>query len=297
MKQITTIIVAKDSPKYIFESVNSVKKLSEKIVVLDIGLNPDILKKLTDLGVEVIKENSVLYVEEIREKSKNYAKTEYILFLDPDEIIPEKLSDYLIDNYKNYDYFSIPRKNIIFNKWISHARWWPDYQIRLFKKESVIWPNILHAQPDTKGSNFKIPEDEDMAITHHNYESLDEFLIKMIRYAKADAKNRKEYSLGQALTDGKNEFISRYFAFDGYKEGMYGFILSFLQLMYYPLVYFYYWEGGKREGEDNAKIPLKIFKFEKELLIESYFWLGKIKNIPFSKIKYKILKYLIRNES
>jgi (heptosyl)LPS beta-1,4-glucosyltransferase len=266
-------------------------------VVLDIGLNPDILKKLTDLGVEVIKENSVLYVEEIREKSKNYAKTEYILFLDPDEIIPEKLSDYLIDNYKNYDYFSIPRKNIIFNKWISHARWWPDYQIRLFKKESVIWPNILHAQPDTKGSNFKIPEDEDMAITHHNYESLDEFLIKMIRYAKADAKNRKEYSLGQALTDGKNEFISRYFAFDGYKEGMYGFILSFLQLMYYPLVYFYYWEGGKREGEDNAKIPLKIFKFEKELLIESYFWLGKIKNIPFSKIKYKILKYLIRNES
>jgi (heptosyl)LPS beta-1,4-glucosyltransferase len=234
-----------------------------------------------------------LYVEEIREKSKNYAKTEYVLFLDPDEIIPEKLSDYLIDNYKNYDYFSIPRKNIIFNKWISHARWWPDYQIRLFKKESVIWPNILHAQPDTKGSNFKIPEDEDMAITHHNYESLDEFLLKMIRYAKADAKNRKEYSLGQALTDGKNEFISRYFAFDGYKEGIHGFILSFLQLMYYPLVYFYYWEGGKdneKEIENNA-----FNKFVKSLALESLHW-GDQKKIltKMNKIKIFLTKFILK---
>lgn len=295
MSKITTIIVAKGNPKYIFETINSVEKISAEIIVVDIGLDKNISEKLQKTSkLKIIDEKSVLYVEEIREKTKTYSKTEYILFIDPDEILPSKLQEELLAQYDKYDYLSMPRKNIIFGKWISNARWFPDYQTRLFKKDAVVWSNKLHSQPEKTGQELLLPENEELAIIHYNYESLDEFMLKMIRYAKADASNRSDYSIAKALADGTQEFISRYFAFDGYKSGMHGFALSFLQLLYYPLVYFYFWEGKKYQNEEDKKITNAYIDFVKKLLHDSLYWGGSMNEVGKIRIKEKILKFLIK---
>ena len=49
-----------------------------------------------------------------------------------------------------------------------------------------------------------------------------------------------------------NEFISRYFAAQGYKDGVQGFILAVLQLFYYFLVYFYYLEMKKFKTDEKV---------------------------------------------
>jgi len=293
MSKITTIIVAKDNPKYIFESIRSVEKISAEIIIVNIGLDKNISEKLQKTSnLKIINEKTMLYVEEIREKTKTYSNTEYVLFLDPDEILPPKLQEELFTKYEKYDYVTMPRKNIIFGKWISNARWYPDYQTRLFKKEAVVWSAKLHAQPEKKGQELLLPETEELAIIHYNYESLDEFMLKMIRYAKADSGNRKDYSLGEALSDGAQEFISRYFAFEGYKLGMHGFALSFLQLLYYPLVYFYFWEGKRYDKVEHKKITVTFIEFVKKLLYNSLHWGGKKNEIEETGIKEKILKFL-----
>jgi len=295
MNNITAIIVALGEPKHLLESITSAQKLSSAIVIVDIGLSDSIKQKLKSIEkVTVVEEKSVPFVELIREKTKIYAQTEYVLFLDPDEIIPEALSASLLEHYEKYDYISVPRMNMIFGKWMEHSRWWPDYQTRLFKKDAVTWPTVIHEQPKTTGKGYTLPAEKEYAILHHNYESIDEYLSKMIRYAKSDAENRERYSLKSALSDGTREFISRYFAADGYKDGIHGFALSFLQLMYYGLVYFYFWEQKKYVSEDTD-IPRTTQSFFTDIFYQTNFW-GIKKNLFSSQesLWYRIINKLLK---
>jgi len=191
---------------------------------------------------------------------------------------------------------------MIWGKWISHARWWPDYQIRVFEKNSVIWPTTIHHQPQTVGNGYHIEAREDLAILHYNYESVDEYLGKMIRYAKSEAQgkvvNNQTYSLRDSLSEGTREFISRFFADEGYKEGMHGFALSFLQMMYYPLVYFFVWEGRKYESTDEKEMVKTVDRYATNLLHESNHWLSVKKLIPTSRsVISKILRALLKQSS
>ena len=289
MNDITAIIVAKDFPPHIFETVESTKDIADEIVILDIGLHQEIIEKLKDTrNIRIITiKNDIPYVELIREESKSYAKTQYVLFLDPDEVIPPTLAKKILQEYKKYDYISMPRKNIIFGKWMEHARWWPDHQIRLFKKDSVIWHQKLHAKPTVHGNRLTLDAQENLAITHHNYENITEYLMKMIRYAKSDAseKSKTEYQLSDGLKDGLNEFISRYFAGEGYKDGMHGFALSFFQMFYYFLVYVFIWENRKYVSNETD-ITQTSQNFFSHGLYEVNHWISK-KNLPKKSNSFK----------
>ena len=72
--------------------------------------------------------------------NKNFGFTKasgnWILSLDADErVTPELASEIhaLKEDVELNGYF-MPRKNIIFGKWIEHTGWYPDYQLRLFRK-------------------------------------------------------------------------------------------------------------------------------------------------------------------
>jgi len=289
MNNISTIIVVKDSPPYLFKTVNSVNDISKEIIIVDIGISKDIVNKLQkykNVKIVNIKED-VPYVELIREKTKKFASCEYILLLDPDEIVQPKLKGIIKDNLEKYDYFKIPRKNIIFNRWIRYSRWWPDYQVRLFKKSQVTWPKIIHRQPKAEGKHFDIPPLEEFSLLHYNYKNLDEYFSKALRYAKNEAldffNNDKILTFKETTRRAINEFISRYFAAFGYKDGIQGFILACFQMFYYFLVYFYYLE-------------LKKFKTEEKINEGEFFRLGLKETLYWKKsktIKERLIKKIL----
>lgn len=297
---ISAVIVVKDNPPHIFETINSIKDFVSEIIIVDIGINEALKNKLKNVSIYryIDTFRNVSYVELIREKTKKYTKYDWVLFLDPDEIVPEKLKEIIKKELNNYDYFSFPRKNIIFGKWIEHSRWWPDYQIRLFKKSMVNWPSQIHQPPKTKGEGLTLPADEKIAIVHHNYENLDEYFSKAVRYAKAEAENiienNSNFSLTDTLKKAVSEFISRYFAYDGYKDGMHGFVLAIIQMFYSFIVYFYIWEKRKYIEPEEKTLPLISQQFFKQGLKETNHWLinKKLSN-KLNSIKTKIIKYLL----
>lgn len=251
MENISAVIVVKNNPPFLLKVIDSVYDLVSEIVIVNIGISSQLveaLKKNKKVKIIRIKEE-VPYVELIREKTKNFAKSDYIFFLDPDEIVTPKLKTIIKSHLASYDFFKIPRKNIILGRWIKHSRWWPDYQVRIFKKNKISWPKIIHRQPKVEGRGFEVEPREEFALIHHNYKDIDEYLEKARRYAKYEAKElydeKRIFSFSDAVKKSLNEFISRYFAAEGYKDGSQGFVLAILQLMYYFFVYFYYLEMKK----------------------------------------------------
>lgn len=303
MNKISTIIVVKNSPKYIFDTINSIKDISDEIIIVDIGIDIVILNEVKNLAmrlnikIETIT-NPVPYVELIREEVKKYAKNEWILFLDPDEIIQNKLIDTIKNGLDNYDCFSFPRKNVIFGKWIQNSRWWPDYQTRLFKKSVITWPKIIHHQPIIHGNLYTIAPQEELAILHCNYDNLDQYFEKMIRYAKAEAetlvKQKPSYSLPDAIKSAISEFISRYFAYDGYRDGMHGFVLAILQMLNSFLVYFYYWEVKGYKKIDQQIINNGVHAYFKQFYLEVNHWMIVKKLIKKTEtIKARLINILL----
>ena len=72
--------------------------------------------------------------------------------------------------------FWIPRKNIIFGKWIEHAGWYPDPQLRLFRNGKGKFPEEhVHEMVKVEGDVGHMKNN----IVHHNYESISQFLNKV----------------------------------------------------------------------------------------------------------------------
>lgn len=298
MNPISAIIVAKDNPPHILETVESIKDFVKEIIVADIGIDFVLKKKLSSYPslrfIDIQKQIS--YVELIREELKQQAKEKWVLFLDPDEVLTKELKEELSKNMNSCDYFSTPRKNIIFGKWIQHSRWWPDYQVRLFKKDAVIWPTEIHKQPKVSGKEYKVKPKEELAITHFNYESIDEYIIKAMRYAKSEAygyvQKKQSMTLSNTISTAVSEFISRFFAGEGYKDGVHGFILAIFQMFYSLLVYFYYLEHIKFKAEmterELIQTPSNLFG---TLYQESLFWKNKKDSLT---VKEKIIEKFMR---
>jgi (heptosyl)LPS beta-1,4-glucosyltransferase len=289
--KITGITIVKGRPDHIYACLTSLDKLADEVLVVDIGMDLSLKEEVKKLKkVSVIEEEHVEYVELIRDRVKNKAKHEYVFFLDADEELPSSLIDTLKTVYKKYDVVKIPRKNMVFGSWVQHSRWWPDYQIRLFKKNALTWPTKIHQQPEITGTIFELPANENNAILHHNYESIDDFVTRMMRYAKVEANEKilqkREFHLKEATGNAVSEFVSRYFAGEGYKDGMLGFTLGILQLFYSFLVYFYYWEIRKYSA-DIEEPAINMKRFFAQGLAETIYWGPK-------RVTDKILGALLR---
>lgn len=300
MKNISCSIVVKNNPPHLLETVNSVIDFVSEIVIFDIGLSQDLQEKLVSYQkIKIIKiKKKVPYVELIREEMKRYLKNEWILYLDPDEVFPKEALNILKQELNNYDCFSFPRKNIIFGRFIRYSRFWPDYQTRLFKKDKVFWSKEIHSKPEIKGREYLLPAKEELALVHYNYENLDQWFEKYLRYAKSEAdyyfSQNRDFNFLTASKKSLTEFISRFFAGEGYKDGIHGLVLAILQMFYYLVVYFYYWEKKQYQlKEEEKKLPFNLYHFFKRGEEESFYWLKEKKLINgFISLKELIKKKL-----
>lgn len=68
--------------------------------------------------------------------------------------------------------------------------WWPDYNIRFFKKGAVVWKDEIHSQPETKGKGVNLLPREKYAIVHKNYSSVSSYLLRLDRYTTIQSQEK-----------------------------------------------------------------------------------------------------------
>lgn len=298
MAKISVVINTFNEEKRLPRCLASVKGFANEIVVVDMmstDSTRDIAKKF---GARVFKHKKLSFVEPARNFAISKARHEWIMLLDSDEELSESLKLFLKKETKKpqADYYRLPRKNIIFGKWIKHTGWWPDYNIRFFRKGTVSWNQVIHSIPMTTGTGIDLPINQDFAIKHKEYSSIEEYLLRMNRYTTVQSRelNRKgiKFNWTMFITKPLSEFLRRYFAEEGFKDGVHGLALSLLQSLSELVVYAKLWQ---KQDFKKQKIQLSDIKphFIKSYL-ELSWWLdeSKIRNSKniFKKIWLKILR-------
>lgn len=256
MNKISVVINTRNEEKNLSRAIASIKGLADEIVICDMESEDKTRDIAKALGARVFTHKKVGYVEPARNFAIGKASNPWILVLDADEEVPEGLTKKIKQILKSpkADYYRIPRKNIIFGKWMRHSRWWPDFNIRLFKKGSVSWNEVIHRVPMTQGAGEQIEEKEDLAIIHYNYDSVEEYITRMNGYTTQHANLRiiegYKFSWKDIITKPSNEFLSRYFFGEGYKDGLHGLSLSLLQAFSELTVYLKIWQKEKFVDQD-----------------------------------------------
>lgn len=205
------------------------------------------------------------------------AKSEWILSLDADErITPElaaEIQKVIIEADRTNGYW-IPRKNIIFKKWIQSDMWWPDYQMRLFRRGKGRFPEKhVHEYLEVEGNTEKLRN----PMVHENYASISQYIYKM-------DKIYTENEAGRIIASGTrlhwldsirmplNDFMKTFFLQKGYKSGLHGLILSLLQAFYMEIVFLKIWERNGFPEYESKGFLHRIYKELKKYVLEFRFW-------------------------
>lgn len=299
MGKISVVINTINEEKNLPKTLASVKDFAGEIIVVDMHSDDDTVKIAKKFGARLYKHKRTNYVEPARNFAISKAKGDWILILDADETLTKILSKRLkkIVDDSQADYYRLPRKNIIFGKWIKHSRWWPDYNIRFFKKGFVEWSEIIHSVPTTQGRGLDLPADEENAIVHYHYYSIEQYIERMNRYTGLHAENKVEegykFNWSDLIKKPSNEFLSRYYQGEGYKDGVHGLALAGLQSFSEMVLYLKIWQLKKfKSSEFSLKKSVELMKDNED---DHHYWqadaLLKISG-SVGKIKHKVKRKL-----
>ncbi|MCD8484492.1 glycosyltransferase family 2 protein [Candidatus Woesebacteria bacterium] len=270
---LSVVVNTKNSAATLKACLNSVKSIADEIIVMDMHSDDRTVEIAKNFRAKVFYHPDVGYVEPARNAAIGKATGDWVLILDSDETIPPSLAteirETLILDPKTDAYF-LPRKNIIFGKWVKTG-WWPDYVLRLFKPNLVVWSNEIHSTPQISGTAERLPESEKLAIVHENYQTVDQFIDRAQRYGRIVATNQHENkkTTPDPLKNFFSEFLRRYFQWDGQNDGAHGYYLSVLQGLTAVLESAYLWE--KKEFS-SAKKQVKISGLLAEMAREARYW-------------------------
>ena len=153
MNNISAIIVALGSPKYLAQTIGSITDLVDEIIIVD--------SESTDETVNICRR----YTDKIYTQSwqgcgpqKKYALSlaqgDWILCIDADERVSEKLKTEIqaLLTHTAYHGFEIPFESYYCGKQIRFGDWFRESHLRLFKRESgTIIPRLVHFRIEVQG--------------------------------------------------------------------------------------------------------------------------------------------------
>src|SRR3990172_4504796 len=137
MKQTLSVVVsAYNEEKSLGRCLASVG-FADEIIVVDNQSQDKTVEVAKKFTKKIYSQKNILMLNTNKNYGFGKATGDWILNLDADEEIPKDLAQEIktiIQTKPKYAGYWIRRKNIIFGKWVTHGLWWPDKQIRLFRR-------------------------------------------------------------------------------------------------------------------------------------------------------------------
>jgi len=303
MSKITAVISAFNEEGNIERCLKSLE-FADEIIVVDHESSDNttaIAKKYTNKVFS--QKNNQAEIDLQKNFGFTKASNNWILCIDADEEVSPELAKEIktvLKGENGINGYWIPRKNIIFGKVIEHTGWFPDPQLRLFRKGKGKYIKAhVHEHLQLEGESAYL----NTFLIHHNYDTVSQFIRRTVDiYAPNEAKDYldKGYQFDylDAIRFPVKEFISRFFAREGYKDGLHGLMLSILMAFYHFMIFAYIWEK-----KDFIEVNSSTFLQETETEVKkahrdimSWFYNEKLKAIknPVNKNLQRILKRIPR---
>ncbi len=174
------------------------------------------------------------------------ARGDWLLYVDIDEEVTPELKKEILDSVESDEFsaYAFPRKNILLGKNLTRGGWYPDYVLRLIKKEKLKgWSGRLHEQPKVEGSISHLKN----TLTHVSHRSISEMIKKTNQWSRPEAQllfesGHPPMNIFRFFTAGFREFWKRGIILGGLLDGTIGAVEVFYQTFSRLVTYTKLWE-------------------------------------------------------
>lgn len=229
---LTAAVLARNEAATIERCLAGLSWADELLVIVDAATTDDTAARAAAHGARVVTRPLVSFADQ-RNAALEEARGDWVLFVDADEVVSPDLRaeiQTVIAQAGDVAGYWIPRRNFICGRWVRHAGWYPDEQLRLLRRGRARYDErrLVHEVVLLDGPAGHLSE----PLVHFNYSNLAQFRQKQARYAELEARalylqgvRPRPHSL---LLQPWREFRRRYIALEGYREGWLGFQLAVL---------------------------------------------------------------------
>lgn len=233
---------------------------ADEIIVVDSASTDETVKIAEGCGARVITRAWPGFAAQ-KQFATEQAAHDWVFSLDADERVSDELQasiaklreapeSTLADGYR------VPRRSFYQGRWIKGGGWYPDWQLRLFRKSRGRWePRHIHesvkldagAQLDKLSGDILHYSVRDAA---HHHRMIGE------RYAPLAAQQMfaegRHTSALKIATAAPSAFLGSYFLKGGFRDGLAGISIASFAAHHAFLKHLMLWEKQKRSGQGAA---------------------------------------------
>jgi len=225
---LSIVINVKNGEKYLVRCLNALTRFKDVVVLDNYSTDKTLEIAQTYPNVRVFQ-HEFCGMGKLRNIAANYAKHDWLFFVDCDEIVSQKLVDTLLTlQFKNKHVYSVLRHNFYDNFKVNASSWGNDWILRIYNRNQTQFSNnevhesvILHGLTEKKiHGGF---------IYHFPYTSVAELIDKMQFYSTLYAKQhfgKKQVNLYTLPFRTAFMFIQCYILKCGFLYGYEGLIIS-----------------------------------------------------------------------
>ncbi|KKR70232.1 MAG: Lipopolysaccharide biosynthesis glycosyltransferase [Candidatus Woesebacteria bacterium GW2011_GWA2_40_7b] len=195
-----------------------------------------------------------------RNEGARKSNGDWLLYVDTDEEITDNLQKEIEFTINNLQFtnsaYAIPRRNFIFGKEMKHCGLWPDFVLRLIKKDKLKgWTGDLHEQPKVDGKTCHLKE----SLIHNKHKTLAEMVEKTNDWSEIEARlmfdaKHPPMNIFRFFSAGLREFWRRMVIQIAFLDGSDGIIYALYQVFSRLISYSKLWELQMKSNTSNKGI-------------------------------------------
>lgn len=254
LPKISVTIITHNEEENIEDCLKSVR-WADEIIVVDSYSTDKTVEICKKYNAKVIAKKWLGYSNQ-KNLAIDNARNEWILSIDADERITKELLNDIKREFEKENFidgYYIARRNFFLGRWIRHCGWYPDYNLRLFKRSKGRFiEREVHEKAEVKGETKYLKR----PLEHYTYKTLSDFISRLDRYSTLSAielhKKGRTAGWPHLTVRPVTTFLRMYFLKKGFLEGFYGILLSGLYSFYTFSKYAKLWEMEKKEKKHRT---------------------------------------------
>jgi len=253
---VSAIVVCFNEEKNIGDCLESLRWCDEIVVVDSFSTDRtvEIARQYTD---RVIQRPWAGYRDQ---KAFAHSQTtkQWVILVDSDERVTPELRDEiqraLDGDGGRYMGYAVPRLVFYLGRWWRRGGWYPDYDVRLFRRDKATWGGAdPHEKILVDGAVRRLKH----PLHHFSYRNIDDHMQRINRFTSISSRElRKEggrWRLADALLRPAFRFFRSYILKRGFMDGFAGFYVAVTAAVYVFLKYAKLWEIERDKKDDVGR--------------------------------------------
>ncbi len=228
MNRLSACVITLNEERHLARALSSLSPVADEIIVVDCGSTDRTEEIARQHGAVFFTRSWTSYAEQ-KNFAAQHAANDWIFSLDADEELSATLQSSLLDWKKRPSKFSVyevSRRAWYLGAWIRHSGWYPDFQRRLYRRDSAKFTGIVHEALRFPGTAGRLFGD----LLHYTIDTFAEHEEKVARYTTLAAEQM--YAAGRRRWRASLYFgtpwswLQNYFLRGGFLDGYRGALIA-----------------------------------------------------------------------